>query len=99
MTNGQKWILAMVAAAGLVSAYPVMAESPATAPSTQAEIKDAGNTKCLVMPDDEAGDVFVIYKNVKYHLCCKSCVKAFNKNPEKYVKKFEEDPAKFGAKK
>ena len=31
----------------------------------------------------------VTYKGKVYHLCCKMCVKNFNKDPEKYVKIME----------
>jgi YHS domain-containing protein len=34
------------------------------------------------------------YKGREIKFCCKSCVKDFNKNPEKYVKKLEQAEAK-----
>jgi YHS domain-containing protein len=34
------------------------------------------------------------YKGRAFILCCKSCAKKFNKNPEKYVKKYDEELAK-----
>jgi hypothetical protein len=34
--------------------------------------------------------VVVTYKDREIKLCCKGCVKAFNKEPEKYIKKIEE---------
>ena len=66
---------------------------PAT---SQAAKVDVGNTKCIVMAEDEAGDGTVEYQGKLYHICCKSCVKTFNKNPEKYVKALEAGPAKYG---
>jgi|GEM_PF-652209 len=61
------------------------------------EVIDVGNTKCLLMPDDNVDATkFVVYQGKKYHFCCGGCVKKFNKDPEKYVKAFEADPAKYG---
>ena len=61
---------------------------------------DMKNTKCIVEIED-VGDSkdFVTYKDEVYHICCTSCVADFNKDPEKYVKAFVADPAKFGVKK
>jgi YHS domain-containing protein len=59
---------------------------------------DVKNTKCIVMPEDDVGDATVEHKGKVYHLCCKGCVKKFNKDPEKYVKAFDADPSKFGVK-
>jgi len=39
------------------------------------------------------------YKGREIKFCCKSCLKDFNKNPEKFVKKIEEAEAKEKAKK
>lgn len=72
---------------------------PASQPSTQ-QAKDAGNTKCLLMPEDDITEgVTATYKGVTYHFCCKACIKPFNKDPEKYIKALAADPAKYGVKK
>jgi len=43
----------------------------------------------------EMGKPFVTeYKGREIKFCCKSCVKDFNKDPEKYVKKLEQAEAK-----
>ncbi len=34
------------------------------------------------------------YQGREIKLCCKSCLKDFNKNPAKYVKKIDQDEAK-----
>jgi hypothetical protein len=61
---------------------------------------DMKNTKCIVQADDVGdGKEFVVYKDQVFHICCKDCEETFNKDPEKYVKAFEKDPAKFGVKK
>jgi YHS domain-containing protein len=80
------------------AAKPVAATAPSTAPSTAPAAKiDVGNTKCIVRGEDAGSDT-VEYQGKLYHICCSSCVGAFNKNPEKYVKALEADPAKFGVK-
>jgi len=59
---------------------------------------DIKNTKCLVSGDDiGASTLLAEYKGKVYHLCCDDCVEPFNKDPEKYVRDFDANPAKFGA--
>lgn len=50
--------------------------------------------KTCVVSDEklggEMGDPYVFtYKDREVKLCCKPCMKDFNKNPDKYVKKME----------
>jgi hypothetical protein len=40
------------------------------------------------------GTSTVSYKGVTYYVCCSGCRDAFNENPEKYVKEFNEKKAK-----
>jgi YHS domain-containing protein len=43
----------------------------------------------------EMGDPYVYeYKGREIKFCCKGCLKDFNKEPEKYIKKIEEAEAK-----
>jgi YHS domain-containing protein len=52
---------------------------------------------CIISGDKlgEMGDPFVYaYKGREIKFCCKGCLKDFNKDPEKYVKKIEEAEAK-----
>ncbi len=52
---------------------------------------------CIVSGDKlgEMGDPYVYeYKGREIKFCCKGCVKDFNKEPEKYIKKIEEAEAK-----
>lgn len=56
---------------------------------------DVGNKKCIVMGDD-IGTGTVEYQGKIYHICCSDCVETFNKDPQKYVKALEADPAKYG---
>jgi YHS domain-containing protein len=52
------------------------------------EAKEA--KKCPVSGDTVGGDkgrpVEVTYNGKTYTLCCKSCVRKFNANPEKFIK-------------
>jgi len=78
---------------------PVVLAS-ATTTTAPAEKIAVGNTKCIVMPEDETdGKTTVEYQGKLYGVCCKGCIKKFNKEPEKYVKALEADPAKYGVKK
>jgi YHS domain-containing protein len=52
---------------------------------------------CIISGDKlgDMGDPFVYaYKGREIKFCCKGCLKDFNKEPEKYVKKIEEAEAK-----
>ena len=43
----------------------------------------------------EMGDTYVYkYKDREIKFCCKDCLKDFNKNPAKYIRKIEEAEAK-----
>ena len=48
------------------------------------------NTTCPVSNEDIDDPVKVEYKGKTYALCCKTCLKKFQKDPEKYMKKMEE---------
>lgn len=54
--------------------------------------------KTCVVTDEklgEMGDPFVYaYKGREIKFCCKGCLKDFNKEPAKYIKKIEEAEAK-----
>ena len=80
------------------AAMAATTSAPATA-AAPAKV-DVHNTKCIVRTDDDVeGDGIVEYQGKVYHICCPSCIKSFNKDPEKYVKAFDADPAKYGVKK
>jgi len=73
---------------------PIPATGPATAPAV-----DFANTHCMVMSDDEVGKAVLEYNGKIYHFCCPDCLESFKKDPEKYIKAAEADPAKYGLKK
>jgi YHS domain-containing protein len=52
---------------------------------------------CIVTDEKlgEMGDPYVyVYKGRELKFCCKGCLKDFNKEPAKYIKKLEEAEAK-----
>ena len=57
---------------------------------------DMKNTKCLVTGEDLHDKVVVAFEGKVYNICCDGCIDAFKKEPQKYIKAFEADPAKFG---
>ena len=58
--------------------------------------------KTCIVSDEELGGMGKAYefdyKGQQIKLCCKSCLKDFNKEPEKYLKKLKEAEAKQAAK-
>ena len=60
------------------------------------EAVTVGNKICPVMGEkiDEKTKVTYEYKGKIYNLCCAACLDEFKKNPEKYLKKIEEEKAK-----
>ena len=86
--------LSMATVAVMAADEKAPAATPATPATTQA-VKALGNKMCPVMPEDEVSKKWsVTYKGEKIGLCCKDCVKDFNKEPEKYAKIAREDAAK-----
>ncbi len=59
------------------------------------EVKKPWNTICPVMGEEVDPDVKTVsYNGKEYGFCCKSCIKKFSKNPEKYAAKLSEDGTK-----
>lgn len=60
---------------------------------SDAKLKPYTLKTCIVSGDKlgEMGDAVVYpYKDREIKFCCKGCIKDFNKDPEKYIKKIEE---------
>lgn len=54
------------------------------------------NSVCPVTGEEiEKGAPTVTYEGKTYALCCKSCIKKFNKEPAKYIGNLSEDGKKF----
>ncbi len=62
----------------------------------QTDVKKIGNKICPVSGEKvgQMGDIVTIeYKGKIYNLCCEMCKKDFNKDPDKYTQKAEEEAA------
>lgn len=60
------------------------------------KVKKIWNEVCPVMGDPVDPETPTVEYNGKIiGFCCKSCIKKFNKNPEKYLKNLTEDGKKF----
>lgn len=72
---------------------------PAT--NADAKVKPYPLKTCVVSGDVIGGDmgkpVKLTYKGQEMIFCCKDCVKDFNKDPDKYIKKLAEEQAKAAA--
>ena len=51
------------------------------------------NAKCPVSGDDVDKEITETYKGRTIAFCCKDCVKDFKKDPDKFVKKLDEEAA------
>ena len=48
-------------------------------------------TTCPVLAGDVDKNVYADYKGKRIYFCCQGCDAEFNKNPEKYMKKLQEE--------
>ena len=65
----------------------------------EAKVKDS-NKVCSVSGEkiDERTKVTYQYEGKTYNFCCGNCVEEFKKDPEKYIKKIEEEKLAIGNK-
>ena len=50
------------------------------------------HTTCPVMPGERVKEKFYVdYHGKRIHLCCRNCVIAFKKRPQKYLKNLKEE--------
>ncbi len=66
-------------------------------PKPEPKLKPYTLNKCIVSGDKlgEMGEAFVYkYQGREIKFCCKGCLKDFNKEPAKYIKKIEQAEAK-----
>jgi YHS domain-containing protein len=64
-----------------------------------AKAEDVGNKICPVSGDkiEEAAKAIYEYEGKVYNFCCAMCIDDFKKDPQKYIKKIEEEKAKEAA--
>jgi YHS domain-containing protein len=88
-----KKIVGAVVLSGILASLSISAaERPAQAGKEQ-KLKPYPLKTCLVTDEKlgEMGEPFVYkYQGREIKFCCKSCLKDFNKEPAKYIKKLEE---------
>lgn len=61
----------------------------------KAASKTPFNSVCPVSGEEIDGDITTTHEGKTYALCCKRCLKKFEKDPEKYIKNLSEDGKKF----
>ena len=95
-------VAGLALAAGKPLSPATLAKAEATGAGTQkiidAQLPDYPLTTCLVTGEKLGGSmgepINYVYKGRLVRFCCKSCIKAFNKNPQRYLNKL--DAAKAG---
>jgi YHS domain-containing protein len=81
----------------ILAAFLATAVSSIAADSKDAKDKPYPLDKCVVSDEKlgEMGKPYIFkYEGREVHLCCKSCLKDFKKDPAKYLKKLDEAEAK-----
>src|SRR5258708_36229774 len=76
---------------------PFVALAGDQAADSKSKVKPYTLKTCIISGDKlgEMGDPYAFdYKGRQIKLCCKNCLKDFNKSPAKFVKKIEEAEAK-----
>ncbi len=71
-------VLLLALVLGVFAAGPVLAAAPKP------------QTTCPVLGGKINQQVYVDYQGKRIYFCCQGCDKEFRKNPEKYLKKIEE---------
>lgn len=88
-----KSCLALMAATGVLASLTAVGQDQKPEP----KLKPYTLKICIVSGEKlgEMGEAYVYkYKDRELKFCCKDCVKDFNKNPAKYLKKLEQEEAK-----
>lgn len=96
MTNTKHLILGTCTLVLTLLAAP-MTQAADSGDTTKPKIKPYPLTTCLVSGEKlgEMGDPYVInHKGQEIKFCCKGCVKDFNKDSDKYLKKLKKDQNK-----
>lgn len=87
-----KFICLAFGAALIATASPALAQNKPVAEQSKpdAKVKPYPLDKCIVTDEKlgEMGKPYVfVHEGQEIKLCCKSCLKRFNKEPQKYLKK------------
>jgi len=74
-----------------VNALPGFVHYNAYAQSERSAAVSAGNKICPVTGEKVDGKTTYEYQGKIYNFCCPACIDEFKKDPEKYIKKVEEE--------
>ncbi len=87
-------IVAVLSLSGVQNTYAQ--KETKQAKTVKVEKKQIWNKVCPVMGDEVDPKVKTVeYKGKVIGFCCKSCIKKFQKDPEKAMKRLSEDGTKF----
>jgi YHS domain-containing protein len=90
MRNAALWALTLTVAA-LLSLSCLSCARNKVDPAPSAGTSGVVEQKvCPVSGDPADKDIYVDYKGKRVYLCCSDCVTEFKKDPDKYMKKLEE---------
>jgi YHS domain-containing protein len=53
--------------------------------------KESNQVKCPVLSGPANRNVYTDYKGKRIYFCCPPCIQEFKKDPEKFMKQFEEE--------
>jgi YHS domain-containing protein len=65
-------------------------ETPQPAPKAPAAATEIAQKLCPVMGDPINPEIYVDYQGRRIYFCCSMCPETFKKDPEKYLKKLDE---------
>ena len=86
-----KYILGTAILGGALSFSGVAKAADQAAPAQEKKAKPYTLKTCIVSDEKLGGDMgkpyVFVHEGQEFKLCCKSCLKDFNKEPAKYVKK------------
>ena len=80
----------VLGAAGLFAAGCKKAEPQAPAPSAAGQ-PEIAQKMCPVLGNPIDPNIHTDYEDRRIYFCCTSCLKAFEKDPEKYIAKVDEE--------
>ena len=72
------------------AAGSLWAAAPKTAPASSPAAPGQPQTKCPVLGGNINQQIYADYKGKRIYFCCPGCDQEFKKNPEKYMKKLQE---------
>jgi YHS domain-containing protein len=55
------------------------------------DAKETNQLKCPVLSGSVNRNVYTDYQGKRIYFCCPPCIQEFKKNPDKYMKQFEEE--------